>query len=510
MGGINLFFGTKVLQGRRWIGVILVFLFFEGMLPVAVYSMPGDSLKIHLQDAVLFGLENNPTVRIQRLDQQVSQTLADEQRAVFDPQISADGQKSESKSLRRLGAQRTPFELLDERFDFSLEVSERLPTGTTISLNTGMSGSVSNLYTDQYTGNLGMTITQSLLQGFGPAANLANLRRARLDVEISAEELKAVAENVTAAIEKAYWKLYLSGREIEIQQSSLALAQQQLDESLERVKVGKLPELELAAVNAELSVRRSALIDIESRHEQSRLQLLYLLNPQEENIWARYPVLLDKPFLPVDTLDAVDIHLQLGMKYSPDLNQARLAVARGELEIARTKNGLLPRLDLFISLGRSTYSELFEKAYPDVKSPFYQINGGFNFNFPVPNRQASAQLSRARFSKEQQELALYNMEKLVQLDIRSAYLEVLRFHQQIEVTRVTRELQDNKLAAELEKFRVGKSTNYLVLQAQRDYTASRLDEARAMVAYLEALIDLYVSEGTLLERRGIRSPTASD
>ena len=60
--------------------------------------------------------------------------------------------------------------------------------------------------------------------------------------------------------------------------------------------------------------------------------------------------------------------------------------------------------------------------------------------------------------------------------------------------------------AELEKFRVGKSTNFLVLTAQSIFTAGKLDEARAMVDYLNALIDLYHLQGTLLERRGIESP----
>jgi outer membrane protein len=82
---------------------------------------------------------------------------------------------------------------------------------------------------------------------------------------------------------------------------------------------------------------------------------------------------------------------------------------------------------------------------------------------------------------------------------------VVRARQQIEAIRVARELQGKKLDAELEKFRVGKSTNFLVLQAQRDFTTSQLDDARSLVAYLLALVDLYRSEGTLLERRGIHT-----
>jgi outer membrane protein TolC len=104
------------------------------------------------------------------------------------------------------------------------------------------------------------------------------------------------------------------------------------------------------------------------------------------------------------------------------------------------------------------------------------------------------------------ELSVKNMEKLVALDVRSAYVEAVKSRQLIEATRVTRELQQINMDAELEKFRVGKSTNFLVLTAQSIFTAGKLDEARAMVDYLNALIDLYHLQGTLLERRGIESP----
>jgi outer membrane protein TolC len=202
-------------------------------------------------------------------------------------------------------------------------------------------------------------------------------------------------------------------------------------------------------------------------------------------------------------LDGIGVHKDLGMQFRPDLVQARLSLKKGDLDLAQTKNGLLPKLDFFITLGKTSYSESFGNALPDLGSPFYQVNAGLNFPMPVPNRSGSAQLARARYSRKQQDLAVKNMEKLVQLDIRSAHVEVMRSRQQIEATRVTRELQEKKLAAELEKFRVGKSTNILVLQVQRDFTTSLLDEARSMVAYLNALVDLYYCEGTLLERRGI-------
>lgn len=468
-----------------------------------------DTLKIDLQEAILTALERNPDLSIQRLTPKIAKTAVKEQGAVYDPTLSASVNKTETKQQRFLGSRPDPFELTSKRSQYDIGLSQNLPLGTVISANASMIASLSSIYTDQFSGNVGITITQSLLQGFGLGYNLANLRRARLDYEISQAELRRVAEEVIANVEKAYWDLYLTQEEIQIQQRSLELANKQLKESQERLAVGKLPELELAAVHAEVATRQEALIDAQSRYEQARLRFLYLLNPAQERAWTTVPLPLDRPFVPVDTLAPMDEHERLAMKFRPDLQQAQLSLKKGEVEIARTCNGLLPRLDFFITLGRTTYSKVFREAYPDIHSPFYEINGGVTFNFPLTDRKAIAQYARAKYSQDQLELALLNMEKLVQWDVRSAYIEVLRSREQISATRVARELQAKKLEAELEKFRVGRSTNFLVLQAQRDFTASQLNEARAMVAYLNALVNLYVMEGTLLERRGISGAEGS-
>ena len=468
-----------------------------------------DTLSIHLQEAILMALERNPTVTIQRLSPEIAKTYSREQGAVFDPELLISASKSETKLQRFLGSRPNPFEMTSERLQSDLSLSEVLPTGTVVTANASISGSISSIYTDQYSGDIGMTITQSLLKGFGIGYNLASLRQAKIDVQISYLELKAIAEQITASVESAYWDLFLAKQEMEIQQRSLELAEKQLSESKERVAVGRLPVLELAVVHAEVATRKEAMIDAKSRYEQARLHFLFLLNPSVQRTWEVVPVIVDQPFVPEDTLDTIQIHEQLAMKYRADLKQAHLDLKKNELDITRTRNGLLPRLDVFISLGRTTYAQSFREGMPDFKSPFYNVSAGVTFEFPLPNRQARAQHARSKFSREQLELSLTNMKRLVQWDVRSAYIEVIRSRQQIEATRVARDLQDKKLLAEQEKFRVGNSTNFLVLQAQRDFIASQLNEAGAMVAYLNALVNLYLMEGTLLERRGIQSNTVS-
>jgi outer membrane protein len=465
----------------------------------------GQSFDVTIQDSILKALENNPTVTIQRLQSQITSTSVQEQRAQFDPEFTVSANHSETKTEAQLGIRPEPLQLTTERSRVSIGISETLPTGTTLDLNANISGSISSLYTDQAVGNLEISLTQSLLQGFGTGTNLASLRKAKIDVDISQAELKAVAENLVASVEKAYWSLYLAGEKISIKKESLALAERQLDESKERVAVGKLAEIELAAVNAEVAARREALIDAQSTYEKARLQFLYLLNPRGENMWVMLPATVDKPFVPDDAMDSVTVHEKLGLKYRADLSEARLSMKKGELDVQQTKNGLLPRLDFFVAYGRNRYAESFTDATPDPGSPYSALSSGLTLTVPFSNRSAKARHQRSIRSLEQMELSLKNMERLVALDVRSAYIEAIKSREMIEATRVTRELQQINMDAELEKFRVGKSTNILVLQAQRDFTEAKLGESEAMVGYLDSLIDLYLMEGTLLDRRGIEN-----
>ncbi len=96
--------------------------------------------------------------------------------------------------------------------------------------------------------------------------------------------------------------------------------------------------------------------------------------------------------------------------------------------------------------------------------------------------------------------------KPVELDVRTAFIEVNRTREQISATAATRKFQAEKLRAETEKFRVGRSTSLLVAQVQRDLLFSQIAEVRGVANYLKALVELYRLEGSLLERRGISAP----
>ena len=177
--------------------------------------------------------------------------------------------------------------------------------------------------------------------------------------------------------------------------------------------------------------------------------------------------------------------------------------------MVQTKNGLLPRLDLFLTLGKSGYSDSFGSSVSDISGDSYDLLLGLGLEYPLFNREAQARHRRSLLQKDQAQKALDNLAQLVELDVRQAYVEVERTRQQIEASTATRLLQEEKLRVETEKFKVGRSTNFFVAQAQRDLLLSRISEVQALVDHLKARTEFYRLEGTLLTRRSISAPGAA-
>ena len=61
--------------------------------------------------------------------------------------------------------------------------------------------------------------------------------------------------------------------------------------------------------------------------------------------------------------------------------------------------------------------------------------------------------------------------------------------QRIETTRLARELSEQRLDAEQKRFEVGMSTNFNVIQAQRDLAVARNSELQSQLDYQQALIN---------------------
>ena len=477
--------------------------------PADVNNAAEGPLTVGIHEAILLAMENNQSLIVERMNPEIRQTFEQEELAVFDPIISPEvsSRRSIGDRLSRAGFS-TESQIVDT-ITGSISLDKLFPTGTALNLEASTNYTDSSLYSDTFTANrIGFSVTQALLRGMDVRANMARVNQARLDTLISEYELRGFTEIVLEQVESKFWDYALAQRQIEIYSNSLEIAEKQMAEAEERIKIGDLAETELAAAQAEVALGRENLINARSALAKERLDLLLLLNPFGGIDWNRDVILQYDTSPPDVRLDDVEQHVHLALLLRPDLNQARLQIKRGDLEVVRTKNGLLPKLDTFISFGKSGYADTFDRALNNTDEDSYDVTWGLALADSPINRSARAGYARAIAGKQQLHMALENLSQLVQVDVRSAYIEVTRTQEQISATTATRKFQEEKLRAETEKFRVGKSTSLLVGQAQRDFVASQIAEIQAVANYLKALVALYRLEGSLLQRRGLAVPGA--
>lgn len=461
-----------------------------------------EPIEITLENAIFMMLENNRSLMVERVKPLISKTYEDEETAVFDPILSSSAEHSRERASNRNRIGNNT----ESDVNVSVDVSKYLPTGTELRAGLRADRSWSDLYRNEYDSRIGLTITQALLRGQGMQVNMADIWQAKLNTQMTDYEFRGFAQSLVAQAEETYWDYALALKRIEIFSESLKLANKQHKETEELISVGMLAEKEITAAKAEISFRRQGLINARSNLDKIRLRLIRLLSPPGVNPWDREIILKDLPSVPDVTMDNVEEYVELALRFRPEVNRARLGFRRNELEIVKTRNGLLPKMDLFIDLGRSGYANSFGRSLKDLGEDHYDYTVGLAFRYEIGNRKSNAGHRRAILVQDQALESLENLQQLIEMDIRQAYIEVNRSKEQISATRETLKLQEEKLEIEREKFKVGKSTMLNVAQGQRDLLQARIDEIQAVVNYIKSLLDLYRLDGSLLDRRGISAP----
>ena len=126
--------------------------------------------------------------------------------------------------------------------------------------------------------------------------------------------------------------------------------------------------------------------------------------------------------------------------------------------------------------------QLFTANYPT-----WQV--GFTLNYPLGRSADQANYARTKLEKEQSAERVRSQEFKVVREVRQTAFQLDQNRQRIETTRLARELSEQRLDAEQKRFEVGMSTNFNVIQAQRDLAVARNAELQAQLDYQQAWIN---------------------
>jgi outer membrane protein TolC len=141
-------------------------------------------------------------------------------------------------------------------------------------------------------------------------------------------------------------------------------------------------------------------------------------------------------------------------------------------------------------------AQIFRRNYPDY-GLYVQLN------IPLSNHQARADYSRDAAQLSQAEMRLEQLKHQVRTDVEAALIALKRARAAYDAAKQARILQQDVLQAEQEKYNVGATTSFFLIQYQRDLAQARSDEVLAESQYAKAGNSLERAVGQTMARHNI-------
>jgi outer membrane protein len=484
-------------------------------LPGALGS--GGLRELRLEEAVSLALEKNLDIQVARLEPQSVDFLVAGFRNTYQPSLSST-----------LGM-RDQYQLPNSTLS-GATVGQKVNNGTA-TYNVGFAQNVkkfggsytvnwtnnrvetSNIFSTfnpSYTTNLVAAYAQPLMRGFKIDNTRQQLQINLINQDISEESAKATAFQTLANVRNAYWDLVFAQSAVDVAQRAVELADKLVADNEARVEVGTLAPLDIVQAQSEAATRRQNLAAAEATAQTAELALKrYVVSGTDDPLWLQTIRPVDLPSVappPTDVIGAV----RKAITERTDVISAKKNLDSNDVSMQYFHDQSRPALDLnasygaqglggtgFIRSGSGVNSEVIGtvpggyldalSALTDRAYPTWNLN--VTMTYPIGGNQAEAQFARAKIQRQQAVTRLRALEVQIAAEVANAALTVQSNLKRVEAATVARELAQKRLEAEQSRFEVGMTTNFFVVQAQRDLRDAANTELRALADYRKSLVN---------------------
>jgi outer membrane protein TolC len=472
---------------------------------------PGMAVEVSLDDAVQRALERNLDISVERLNPQVFDFSIAALEANYRPTFTSNfGLRSQSQFPRSQTAGADM--LVTETLTGNTGVSQNIKWGGgsfAMAFNNNRQSQSDAFATRNpaINANLTLSFVQPLLRGFRIDGTRAQLQITQLNQQTSEIALRATIVRTLAEVRNAYWDLIYAIEAAEVAEGSLALAAKLVQDNQARVEVGTLAPLDVVQAQAEEATRRQAVAQTAAARRTAELALKRLIvSGTDDPYWTASLTPVDRPTYsaePVDVAGAVTRALNT----RTDLEQARRQLQANAVSLRSLSDQRLPALDLTTGYGLAgiggtqfvrqglggQISQTIPSGYSDAlrilanqDAPTWNV--GLSFSYPIGSSPAEANLARARLQQRQTIAQNRQLELQIATEVTTAALQVEATRERLQAATAAQELAGRRLEAEQSRFEVGLSTNFFVVQAQRDLRDAQNAQLRALLDYRQAQV----------------------
>jgi len=473
---------------------------------------PGTNVDLTLDEATTRALERNLDIAVERLNPQTFDFSIAALDASYLPTFTSNvGLRSQTQFPRSQTAGADM--LTTETFTGNSGVAQNVKWGggsfaVTFNNNRQKQTDLFATRNPVLNANVNAIYIQPLLRGFRIDGTRSQLQVTHLTQEMSEIALRGTIVRTLANVRNAYWDLVFAIEAADVAGRSLSLATKLVEDNRARVEVGAMAPLDVVQAQAEEATRRQVLTRADAERRTAELALKRLIvNGTDDPFWTAAINPVDRPTYTTEALDVAGAVKQ-ALTNRTDLQQSQKQLAANDISLRSLADQLLPALDLTSSYGlagvggpqfiRQGLGGAIAQTIPSGYSDALRIisdrtaptwNFALTLSYPIGSSPAEANLARARIQQRQTIAQSRQMELQIATEVTNAALQVEANREGLQAAAAARDLAQRRLDAEQSRFDVGLSTNFFVVQAQRDLRDAQNAELRALLDYRRAQVE---------------------
>ena len=486
----------------------------------------GPSLDLTLDDAIARALDRNLDLAVQRLNPQVFDFSLAQQLSFYRPTVNSsfsNNSRTNPSSTQLDGGEA----VVSDTATVNGGISQAVQWGGgnyQVNFNNNRSASTNffSSFNPSYRSSMQASYTQPLLRGFKIDDTRQQIQVTRINRDIADIDLRQTITNTVSSVRNAYWDLLYANQTLAVQQQALDLAEELVRDNEARVEIGTLAPIDIVQAQSEAASRRQALAQAEQSLATAELVLKQLIvDGTDDPFWTANLNPVDQPTLDPQPID-LETAIRAALDERTDLARSRRQLDINEVNLLAMRNNTLPAVDLvgtyqlqgqggtrYVRSGlggavttkvpgglTDAFDQLFDAAFP-----VWSVQ--VNVSYPLGQSAADAALARARLQTQQVQAQLRQLELNVATEVTNAVVQVQAIERRIEAAIAARELTQQQLGAEQSRFDAGLTTNFFVVQAQRDLATAQDTELRAILDQQKALVELDRVQRTSLSNAGI-------
>jgi len=502
------------------------------VLDTQAASAARPAIQLSLDDAVKLALDRNLDIAVQRLNPATYDYAISALAATYKPaltsQLSHIANTNPSTQTLSGAAVGTGIDQGTSNYNAGIAQNFRWGGGAlAVQLNNNRQTTTSQtaLFNPAFNTNWSAQYTQPLMRNFRIDTNRQQLAISRLNQDISEIQLQGSIINIVSNVRNAYWDYVYATQAVGVAQRSVDLAEQLVKDNQTRVEIGTMAPIDVVQAQSQAATQRQNLAVAQGTKRTNELALKRLIvSGTEDPNWTADITPSDQPEFtptPIDIAGAV----KRALENRTDLQQARKNLQVNETTLKYLNNQTLPQADLQARYGlvgqggeqftgctgsgisrsctgtipggfSDALSTLFHRSYPSWTMQL-------NVTYPLGTSSADANVARARVQENQVQAQVKQIELQIATDVTNAATSIQSAVERVQAAQAARELAQRTLEAEQSKFEVGMSTNYFVVQAQRDLLTAAINELQSVLSYRKSLVELERLQQTSLTTANI-------